>query len=151
MAKERNYATFFALLKRLPHVDKAELVDRWTAGRTTSLREMSDIEYRRMLSGLKSLVNGGESLKAARSKALHQLQLYGVDTTDWEHVNAFVLQPRIAGKLFIQMTIEELKALTRKMRVVNSKKPTRKLEENKEKSKLSARRLFVPRPSAGEA
>ena len=56
------------------------------------------------------------------SSALHQLQLYGVDTTDWNKVNAFCAQPRIAGKAFRDLDCEELEALTRKMRAIIRKR-----------------------------
>lgn len=45
----RNYARFYALLNRLPTIDrdelKATLVSQYTGGRTESLREMTTKEY----------------------------------------------------------------------------------------------------------
>ena len=60
--------------------------------------------------------------KKWRRSALHQLQLYGVDTTDWNKVNEFCKQPRIADKAFRDLDCEELEALTKKMRVIIRKR-----------------------------
>lgn len=121
ITKDRNYAAFYALLKKLPYADKASIVYEWTGGRTESLREMTDKEYHRMIAGLSNALNDQTKLKDARSKALHQLQLYGIDTTDWDVVNRFVRQPRIAGKVFYALRVVELVSLTRKMRAIIAK------------------------------
>ena len=60
--------------------------------------------------------------KKRRSAALHQLQLYGVDTTNWGKVNAFCEDSRIAGKVFSELDCEELEALTTKMRAIIRKR-----------------------------
>lgn len=59
-----------------------------------------------------------EALRKARSGALHQMQLYGIDTADWTRVNAFCRDPRIAGKEFRELDTEELNALNTKMRAI---------------------------------
>ena len=61
-------------------------------------------------------------MKQKRSAVLHQMQLYGVDTSDWNKVDAFCLNPRIAGKVFRQLDGEELDTLLVKMRAIRSKK-----------------------------
>lgn len=119
--KERNYAAFFALLRRMPHTHKELLVSTYTDGRTDSLKEMSDGEYTLMLKSMQQELADRDRLRLARSKALHQLQLYGVDTTNWYAINQFVGQPRIAGKPFGQLSVAELADLTRKMRAIISK------------------------------
>ena len=132
-----NYSRFYAIFNRLPYGgDREELkrsvVLQYTWNRTSSLREMTDREYRECCSGLEKLVPGGGGDKARdafimerkrlRSAALHQLQLYGVDTTNWGKVNAFCKDSRIAGKAFGELDFEELEALTRKMRMINRKR-----------------------------
>ena len=67
------------------------------------------------------IVNTDEQ-KKLRSSALHQLQKYGIDTTDWTKVNAFCQDARIAGKPFKDLNFDELAALTRKMRAINHKR-----------------------------
>lgn len=123
--RERNYAAFWATLKKMPHVDKETLISEWTQGRTTSLREMSEQEYSRMLRHIKQLVDSTDELRRARSLVLNLMQQYGVDTTDWGRVNEFTQQRRIAGKHFAGLSIEELKALSRKLRSMLAKQPER--------------------------
>ena len=133
MGQISNYHRFYASFNRLPCVGdredlKESLVSSYTNGRTTSLREMSEAEYNAMCAALEHKVNPNaravyiQERKRQRSSALHQLQLYGVDTTDWNKVNAFCEQPRIAGKPFRDLDCEELEALTRKMRAIIRKR-----------------------------
>ena len=37
-------------------------------------------------------------LRQKRSAVLHQMQLLGIDTADWDRVNAFCRDSRIAGE-----------------------------------------------------
>lgn len=124
MAGERSYGAFFRLIEGLEGDRdelKASLVGQFTRGRTESLREMTDGEYRTMLTALRRQQYSLAQLKKARSKALHQLQRYGIDTLKWDEVNAFCAQSRIAGKPFGWLSPTELDALTRKMRAINDK------------------------------
>lgn len=154
--RDRNYSAFWALLSKMPHADKASIVYEWTGGRTDSLREMTDTEYRRMIAGLNNAMRGAENLKAARSRALHQLQLYGLDTLDWGAVNRFVGQPRIMGKEFARLTHEELVALTKKMRAINAKPRRHRPASSPSPSapaEVPVRKpsyIVVPRPRRGE-
>lgn len=133
MGQISNYHRFYASFNRLPYGGDREdmketLVSSYTNGRTTSLREMSEVEYNAMCTALEQKVPPNaralyiQERKRRRSSALHQLQLYGVDTTDWNKVNAFCEQPRIAGKPFRDLNCEELEALTRKMRAIIRKR-----------------------------
>ena len=128
MAGERNYARFYALLKQLPHADKDTLVWQYTQGRTKSLREMSKWEYDVMCRDMERVVNNDNkvalkqaALRKARSGVLHQLQIYGLDTTDWATVDAFCQNPRIAGKPFRELTIKALNEVNKKIRVIIKK------------------------------
>lgn len=128
MAGERNYARFYALLKQLPHADKDTLVWQYTQGRTKSLREMSKWEYDVMCRDMERVVNNDNkvalkqaALRKARSGVLHQLQIYGLDTTDWATVDAFCQNPRIAGKPFRELTIKDLNEVNKKIRVIIKK------------------------------
>ncbi len=131
-----NYGRFYGVFNQLPiegdrEEVKAAIVAGYTGGRTVSLREVTDEEYTGICKSLEATLKRGsrdnfiKARKAARSSALHQLQLYGIDTTDWAKVNVFCQQPRIAGKAFALLTVEELDALTKKMRVINRKKRDR--------------------------
>ena len=116
---KRNYSRFYALLGRMPTIDKDELkidlVRQYTNNRTDSLKEMTDKEYDAMCDGMQRQSNG---YKAA---ALHLLQKHGIDTTDWNSVNAFCKNPRISGKEFGKLTTEELDLLCIKIRMIQRK------------------------------
>lgn len=128
----RNYARFYALLGRMPTIDKDELkvdlVRQYTDNRTDSLKEMTDKEYDAMCDGMQRQSNGykareiaREELRHKRSAALHLLQKHGIDTTDWNCVDAFCKNPRIAGKEFAKLTTEELDLLCIKIRMIQRK------------------------------
>ena len=132
-----NYSRFYAIFNQLPYGgDRDELkksvVLQYTWNRTEHLHEMTEREYNDCCAGLEKMVPGGPGDKAReafirerkkwRSRALHQLQLYGVDTTDWGKVNAFCKDSRIAGKEFRELDCEELEALTTKMRAIIRKR-----------------------------
>ena len=45
----------------------------------------------------------------------------GIDTTDWNRVNEFCNNPRIAGKPFVQVSTAELEQLAIKLRAIQRK------------------------------
>lgn len=126
-----NYASFYALLNRLPTTDreglKQSIVLQYTDGRTSSLRDMSVKEYEAAVADMRKLVQPTERekfvqiRKQKRSATLHQMQLLGVNTADWERVNAFCRDARIAGKEFRDLDCEELDALQVKLRMIRRK------------------------------
>lgn len=121
MAPTSSYATFFALLKQMPGADKESLILQWTGGRTASLREMDEREYNMMLRDLRSQVEDLTSKRKARSAVLKQMQLYGIDTTDWDAIDRFCCNPRIAGKRFSHLSVNELKVLRTKILSIRDK------------------------------
>lgn len=131
MSNRESYAVFFALLKRMPGVTKEDLVDQWTGGRTTSLKEMTDREYNQMISALRSQVERLDEKRKARSAVLKQFQLYGIDTTDWDAVDRFCCDARIAGKPFRYLTIPELKSLRVKMLSIRNKAELKDYEQRR--------------------
>lgn len=126
-----NYAAFYALLKSMPGVSKEDLVLQWTNGRTASLKEMSEREYTLMIRQLRQQVENLEEKKKARSAVLKQFQLYGIDTTDWDAVDRFCCNARIAGKPFRYLTIPELKALRVKMLSIRNKAELKGYEQRR--------------------
>lgn len=126
-----NYAAFYGLLKSMPGAPKEDLVLQWTNGRTSSLKEMSEREYTLMIRQLRQQVENLEEKKKARSAVLKQLQLYGIDTTDWDAVDRFCCTPRIAGKPFRYLTIPELKALRVKMLSIRNKAELKGYEQRR--------------------
>lgn len=128
-----NYSRFYAIFNRLPYKGdrdefKKSVVLQYTWNRTEHLHEMTEREYNDCCAALEKMLTPDardvfiRERKKWRSSALHQLQLYGVDTTDWNKVNEFCKQPRIAGKEFRDLDCEELEALTKKMRAIIRKR-----------------------------
>ena len=137
----RNYKRFYMLLKQLPHADKDTLVWQYTQGRTKSLKETSEWEYGVMCRDMERVVNNDNkvalkqaALRKARSGVLHQLQIYGLDTTDWATVDAFCKNPRIASKPFRELTIKDLNEVNKKIRVIIKKQKEKEKENGKSKS-----------------
>ena len=135
--RKRNYSRFYALAKE-KHIDleqhKEVLVSQFTDGRTSSLREMTIAEDEDMCDCLQSGKQRGESseayqarLRKARSAVLNRMQRLGVDTSDktFAAVNKFCMNPRISGKPFGLLTIDELEALIPKLEAILRKPKVR--------------------------
>ena len=130
--KPDNYAAFYGLLNRLPTSDrdalKESIVSQYTDGRTTSLRDMTLKEYSAAVAGMRKLVPPTyreelrKILRQKRSAVLHQLQLLGVDTANWDRVNAYCRDRRIAGMEFRELDCEGLDTLLVKLRAIRRKK-----------------------------
>lgn len=136
--KKRNYSRFYALCKA-KGIDleqyKDDLISQFTRGRTTSLKDMKDSEYDEMCDCIQSGRRQSESRddyvlrrKKMRSAVLKRIQQLGVDTTDFDKVNAFCQNGRIAGKPFGMLTIEELESLIPKLEAILRKPKTQMVE-----------------------
>ena len=126
----RNYRRFYktlAIVARQQKVEqeeyKKDIVKIYTNGRTCHLREMSAKEYEAMCEALE--LSTGNTFQAdrrkARSEVLTLMTKIGIDTTDWNRVDLFCKDKRIAGKPFRHLTIEDLKALKPKLRAILNK------------------------------
>lgn len=137
MAKQEvtNFARFYALFNRLPYGGdreefKKQVVSQYTWGRTEHLHEMKRNEYEECCRGLEKMIPNYDNsreiyikeLKRKRSAVLHQMQLYGVDTSNWTRVDEFCMNPRISGKRFRELDGDELESLLVKMRMIIRKK-----------------------------
>lgn len=127
-----NFARFYATFNKLSHPgDKEELkrlmVLRFTKDRTDSLREMTMSEYMELCAAIERSAGTTlyeqfvKSMKKKRSAVLHQMQLYGVDTANWNIVDRFCMNPRIAGKKFRCLDFEELEQLYKKLKMMIKK------------------------------
>ena len=128
MQKVTNFRRFYALIKRMPGADKQLLVYQHTHGRTDSLRELTSAEYRALCDDMERATGYDEVRRALReerrtrrSVVLHLMQKLGINTSDWDCVDAFCLDPRIAGKKFRPLSIDELIALAVKLRTIQDK------------------------------
>ena len=117
MAQEvTNFARFYALFNKLPYQGdreefKKQIVLQYTWNRTDSLKEMTAKEYEVCCTALEKLSGQDEwrqklreELRRKRSVCLKLMQQLGIDTTDWNRVNEFCNNPRIAGKPFVQVS-----------------------------------------------
>lgn len=131
MKQVKNYSRFFALIKNIPgdHEElKENLVLAFTNGRTKSLREIRPDEYNRMCDSLQTSSKPSLSqkdftaeIKRKRSAVLKRIQQLGVDTSDWAAVDTFCLDPRISGKEFRKISLDELGRLIGKLEMIASK------------------------------
>ncbi len=131
-----RFAYFYELLDQLPHACKEEIVFSFSDGKTTSLREFYATDpkgFKRMIYRMQTLVEkkNDPATKRLRSGILVRLQKYGVDTTDWQCVNRFLEQKKIAGKRLYEMTNDEMKELIPKLESM-LKKQAEKLDKMKE-------------------
>ena len=134
-----NYARFYLLLNRLPTADreelKASLVSQYTGGRTQSLREMTAKEYDTMCDAMQQMDENykareiyREELRRKRSAVLKLMQKQGIDTTDWNRVDAYCLNPRIASKRFVRLTTEEVETVAIKLRIIQRKENEKNID-----------------------
>ena len=134
MAQEvTNFSRFYASFNKLPYhgdreVFKQQIVLQYTWNRTDSLREMTSKEYDACCSALEKLSGQDEwrqklreELRRNRSVCLKLMQQLGIDTTDWDRINAFCNNPRIAGKPFARISAAELDQLSVKLRAIQRK------------------------------
>lgn len=132
-----RYGRFWVLMKGREHmIDKDEIVMQFTDGRTTHLSEMTAAEYNEMCAALEGRFNKAayeQQLKKARSAVLLRVGRLGINTIDnWDEVNAFLLSPKIAGKLLYEMNLEEMKELTRKLEAIIKKGGIKSLHEEEQ-------------------
>lgn len=127
-----NFARFYTLLNRMPYVGdredlKRDLVLQGTNGRTGSLREVSKKEYAAICESMERVSPGNdrekyiEHRRRSRSICLKLLQKIGVDTTEWDKVNSYCKSPKIAGKVFRDLNLDELDELSLKLRMILKK------------------------------
>lgn len=134
MAQEvTNFARFYALFNKLPYQGdreefKKQIVLQYTWNRTDSLKEMTAKEYEVCCTALEKLSGQDEwrqklreELRRKRSVCLKLMQQLGIDATDWNRVNEFCNNPRIAGKPFVQVSTAELEQLAIKLRAIQRK------------------------------
>ena len=127
-----NFARFYGILKRVPKIGdneylKKEMVSVATGGRTESLKEITRKEYDDLCNLLEKRFPEERNIyveqrRKKRSSCLKLLQKIGVDTTSWTAINNYCKSPKIAGKVFAELDIEELQQLSLKLRMILKKK-----------------------------
>lgn len=147
-----KYSDIYAMMRALQSpLDseelKAALCEGASNGRTNSLRELTEEELESLRTRLQretasKPLRGSHSRKRKRSAVLRLLTDYGVDTKDWQAINAFLSQKRIAGKEFAKLTDSELETLRRKLWAMLRKQKQgeqkeRKVEKREPQKKLT--------------
>lgn len=127
MANEiNNYGRFWTAFNSLRIPGDAEdykrmFVSQFTNGRTESLHDMTRAEYDRMCDAVEERSGRKAELRKQRSRTLRLMQQMGIDTTDWAKIDDFCRNPRIMGKVFRHITVDEHSALQRKLRAIMAK------------------------------
>lgn len=127
MQKEiNNYGRFWTAFNslRIPgdtEENKRMFVSQFTNGRTDHLHEMTRGEYDRMCDAVEERSGRKAELRKQRSRTLRLMQQMGIDTTDWAKIDDFCRNPRIMGKVFRHITVDEHGALQRKLRAIMAK------------------------------
>ena len=109
------------------HLDedtRRNLIYELTDGRTSSTAGLTYAEAQYLagyITGAASTTLDDKALKRQRSAVLLRLQKIGIDTTDWNRVNAFLEDIRIAGKPFYKLDYEELTGLIPKLEAILKK------------------------------
>ncbi|KAA6347848.1 hypothetical protein EZS27_004713 [termite gut metagenome] len=122
--EKRSYALFYALLKNLKGYDKEDAVYDFTDGRTTHLSDLSQTEYQGACRYLQGIADMNADRRRAGSKVLNLLTGMGFRTTckeEWIEIDRFLLDKRIAGKRYRDLSVSELKALLPKLRSMKDK------------------------------
>lgn len=121
----KTYGRFWRAWNRLSHRDSEEekrlMVQNWTNGRTEHLSEMTQAEYDAACKELEAASGYDRELKRRRSICLRLMQGLQIDTSDWQRVNDFCCHPRISGKPFGRLSVEELESLSMKLRAIARK------------------------------
>ena len=121
----KSYGRFWRAWNRLSHRDSEEekrlMVQNWTNGRTEHLSEMTHAEYDAACKELEAASGYDRELKRRRSICLCLMQGLQIDTSDWQRVNDFCRHPRISGKPFGRLSVEELESLSVKLRAIARK------------------------------
>jgi len=101
-----------------------------------STKDLDDVALVALIESLSAIESpkseASKAIRDARSAVLRTLNEMDikVNNNNWDHVNNYLKQPRIAGKVLCQCTLEELKALIPKLKAIAKKRRERIEEEN---------------------
>ena len=115
----------------LSEEQRRAMIYELTDGRTNSTKDLTYAEAQYLsgfLTGAAQMADniGAElekkAMKRMRSAVLKRLQQIGIDTTDWDKVNAFLSSKKIAGKPLYNLGYDELQALIPKLESIKKKR-----------------------------
>jgi len=138
--RRQKYRQFNVLLNHLGiRKNKYDLLDGYSV---ESTKDLSDEELDNLIMRLQGMLHNrfdaDLETKRWRSNVLTLCNKYGIYATnnDWERINKFLMNPKIAGKLLYEMNIGEMKALCTKLRKI-IKKQEAKVGREKQLAKLN--------------
>jgi hypothetical protein len=101
----------------------------------TSTADLSVQQLDELIDRYNNQAPASEHVRRQRAVLLTLLNKLGIYTTngDWKAVNAFLMQPRIAGKLMFNMSSDEMNVLEKKLRSILTKKEVQDAEINRQK------------------
>jgi hypothetical protein len=123
---------FHALLYQTHMLDsKQDFLESYNVSSTSHLAIDELDELIAILEGIQSEKEAAKATEVRlwRHKCLRMISLCGVNTSDWNKVNAFMLKPQISGKHLYSHTVPELQLLHRKLHNVASEKAKRRNHE----------------------
>lgn len=99
-----------------------------------SVTELSEKQLDSLIEWAGEILNqkqedASKEIRSWRHKCLRMMRECGIETQDWNNVNAFLLDKRVAGKHLYKMSIDELKKLHRKLHNIATNKEARIQEE----------------------
>ena len=115
----------------LSEEQRRAMIYELTDGRTNSTKDLTYAAAQYLsgfLNGAAQMADniGAElekkAMKRMRSAVLKRLQQIGIDTTDWDKVNAFLSSKKIAGKPLYNLGYDELQALIPKLESIKKKR-----------------------------
>lgn len=125
LIKEKRVLVHKLLWKLGASNNKASFLKKYGVASTIDLND-NEIDHliQRLQNSVDNRYNSSKELRYWRSCVLSLLNRCGVYITnnDWDHVNNFMLDSRICGKLLYELNVDELKALCPKLRNIAAKK-----------------------------
>jgi len=96
-----------------------------------STTELSEKQLDELIAKAQDLVNKSKEeqdfkMRKWRHRCLRMMAACGVDTQDWNAVNAFMMDPRICGRHLYELNVPELMTLHRKLHNVRDRKAAKK-------------------------
>ena len=82
---------------------------------------MTEKEYNKMCQDLGRMYGTDEAYRKLKNKCLGLMQQLGKNTTDWDVVDRYCLDLRIASKRFRELSYNELVQLCRKLHKIKDK------------------------------
>lgn len=134
MSQNSSLRRFYGLLKQAGALANKE--DILAGFGVNSAKDLTEIQINEICIRLQEMVASKENptskeLRRQRSIILTLCTDLGVfNGRNWPNLNAFLQQPRIAGKLLYECTEEELKALATKLRGMLRKRHKAQQDEN---------------------